>query len=69
MPGSEADESHGGPSGHAEPAVGLDGTKAPLPYVRGRNALKIIMDLDQNWGLVKMPQGQKLPTGLFGKSS
>ncbi|KAL9604766.1 MAG: hypothetical protein Q9219_000214 [cf. Caloplaca sp. 3 TL-2023] len=55
MPGSEAE----GPSisGHAEPAVGLQEAKAPLPYLRSRNALKIILDLDENFGKPKVPMG------------
>ena len=57
MPGSEKDE---GPSvgGHAEPAVGLQEAKAPLPYLRSRNALKIILDLDENFGTPKIPAGR-----------
>ena len=57
MPGSEKDE---GPSvgGHAEPAVGLQEAKAPLPYLRSRNALKIILDLDENFGRPKIPTGR-----------
>lgn len=49
MPGSEADM--GRPvGGHVEPSVGLQEAKAPLPYLRSRNALKIILDLDENFG-------------------
>ena len=33
-----------------EPGVGLHEAKAPLPYLRSRNALKIILDLDENFG-------------------
>ena len=56
MPGS-ANE---GPSigGHAEPAVGLKEAKAPLPYLRSRNALKIILDLDENFGRARIPKGR-----------
>ncbi|KAL8763547.1 MAG: hypothetical protein Q9184_000673 [Pyrenodesmia sp. 2 TL-2023] len=55
MPGSEAE----GPSiaGHVEPAVGLQEARAPLPYLRSRNALKIILDLDENFGRPKLPNG------------
>ncbi|KAL8923582.1 MAG: hypothetical protein Q9208_004529 [Pyrenodesmia sp. 3 TL-2023] len=55
MPGSEAEA----PSiaGHAEPALGLQEAKAPLPYLRSRNALKIILDLDENFGRPKLPNG------------
>jgi solute carrier family 25 (mitochondrial aspartate/glutamate transporter), member 12/13 len=38
------------PGGHIEPTVGLHEAKAPLPYLRSRNALKIILDLDENFG-------------------
>lgn len=67
LPGHEEEL---GPSGHVEPAVGLNEAKAPLPYLRSRNALKVILDLDENFGKPKMPQGSKL-LGLpgLGKSS
>ncbi|KAL9125316.1 MAG: hypothetical protein Q9217_005462 [Psora testacea] len=55
MPGSGGSE---GPSGHVEPALGLQEAKAPLPYLRSRNALKIILDLDENFGRPKMPNGK-----------
>ncbi|KAE9962508.1 hypothetical protein BLS_000246 [Venturia inaequalis] len=51
-----------GPAGHLEPAIGLQSAKAPLPYLRSRNALKIILDLDENFGRPKVPgPGQKWP--------
>ncbi|KAF2192747.1 calcium-binding mitochondrial carrier protein-like protein Aralar1 [Zopfia rhizophila CBS 207.26] len=62
MPG-HADEE--GPRGHVEPGVGLAEAKAPLPYLRSRNALKIILDLDENFGRPKLPHG-KTWTGLPG---
>ena len=51
MPGTESDV----PSvaGHVEPSIGLQEAKAPLPYLRSRNALKIILDLDENFGKAK----------------
>ncbi|KAI9726574.1 MAG: mitochondrial aspartate-glutamate transporter agc1 [Chrysothrix sp. TS-e1954] len=52
LPGSEEEQ---GPRGHAEPAVGLSHAQAPLPYLRSRNALKIILDLDQNFGKPRVP--------------
>ena len=55
MPGHADQE---GPSGHIEPGVGLAEAKAPLPYLRSRNALKIILDLDENFGRPKLPQGK-----------
>ena len=51
--------SHKEPRGHVEPAVGLSDARAPpLPYLRSRNALKIILDLDENFGRPKMPGGK-----------
>ena len=52
MPGAENE----GPAvaGHVEPAVGLLEAKAPLPYLRSRNALKIILDLDESFGRPKV---------------
>ncbi|KAJ5238726.1 hypothetical protein N7468_003345 [Penicillium chermesinum] len=61
MPGSHQDE---GPSGHVEPALGLQGAKAPLPYLRSRNALKLILDLDQNIGRVQVPRPENWPKFL-----
>jgi len=58
LPGNEKDDGIGGPRGHAEPAVGMSEASAPLPYLRSRNALKIILDLDQNFGQPKLPGGQ-----------
>jgi solute carrier family 25 aspartate/glutamate transporter 12/13 len=62
MPGSHDDES---PRGSVEPGVGLAEAKAPLPYLRSRNALKVILDLDENFGRPKFPQG-KAWTGIPG---
>ena len=56
MPGSESEGLSVG--GHAEPAIGLQEAKAPLPYLRSRNALKIILDLDENFGRPKVPSGK-----------
>lgn len=60
-------------SGGIIPAIGMAEQSAPMPYLRSRNALKIIMvssteyigdlrlivnqDLDQNFGRPKVPQG------------
>ncbi|KAJ5099302.1 hypothetical protein N7532_006303 [Penicillium argentinense] len=49
------------PSGHVEPGIGLQGAKAPLPYLRSRNALKLILDLDQNIGRVQVPSPGNWP--------
>ncbi|KAI9752716.1 MAG: hypothetical protein M4579_005515 [Chaenotheca gracillima] len=53
MPGSTDDTKVA--QGHTEPGVGLQEAKAPLPYLRSRNALKIILDLDENFGKPKVP--------------
>lgn len=56
MPGSTNEGPS--PGGYAEPALGLQEAKAPLPYLRSRNALKIILDLDENFGRPKIPTGK-----------
>ncbi|KAF2867888.1 calcium-binding mitochondrial carrier protein-like protein Aralar1 [Massariosphaeria phaeospora] len=48
-----------------EPGVGLAEAKAPLPYLRSRNALKVILDLDENFGRPKLPPGKTF-TGIPG---
>lgn len=40
-------------------------TTTPLPYLRSRNALKIILDLDLGFGRPRMPEGQTF-TGIIG---
>ncbi|OQD72814.1 hypothetical protein PENDEC_c019G03636 [Penicillium decumbens] len=57
------------PSGHVEPGVGLTQAKAPLPYLRSRNALKLILDLDQNIGRVQVPRAENWPKFLQGNSN
>ena len=71
MPGSEAAEGGKPSSGHVEPGVGLQAAKVPLPYLRSRNALKIILDLDENFGRPKVPMGKSwlTLTGMGGKPS
>ena len=56
MPGSSASDLPA--TGHVEPGVGLQEAKAPLPYLRSRNALKIILDLDENFGKPKLVSGK-----------
>ncbi|KAI9817994.1 MAG: mitochondrial aspartate-glutamate transporter agc1 [Thelocarpon impressellum] len=54
-----------------EPGVGLSEARAPLPYLRSRNAMKIILDLDENFGIPKHPAQKSwlsLP-GLSGKGA
>lgn len=59
MPGGAHTESS------LEPSVGLEEAKAPLPYLRSRNALKVILDLDENFGRPRLPPGSKF-TGIPG---
>ena len=67
MPGSEEAEAKKSTAGKVEPGVGLQEAKAPLPYLRSRNALKIILDLDENFGRIKVPQGKSwLPLSGLG---
>lgn len=48
-----------------EPSVGLEEATAPLPYLRSRNALKVILDLDENFGRPRLPADHKW-TGIPG---
>ncbi|MCJ1269287.1 mitochondrial aspartate-glutamate transporter agc1 [Lobaria immixta] len=57
MPGSAASEGVS-VGGKIEPTLGLQEAKTPLPYLRSRNALKIILDLDENFGRPKIPMGR-----------
>lgn len=67
MPGSEAAKAGAaGVVGHVEPKVGLGEAKAPLPYLRSRNALKIILDLDENFGRPRVPSPEKLKGAWLG---
>lgn len=65
MPGAHGDKT---PTGNVEPGVGLTEAKAPLPYLRSRNALKLILDLDQNIGRVQIPRAENWPKILQGRS-
>ncbi|RMD39709.1 hypothetical protein DV735_g5424, partial [Chaetothyriales sp. CBS 134920] len=38
-----------------DPGVGLREAKAPLPYLRCRNALKVLLDMDPGFGLARPP--------------
>ena len=58
LPGSEAAEAaKKSAAGSLEPGVGLREAKSPLPHLRSRNALKIIMDIDENFGRLRVPRG------------
>ncbi|KAJ6072463.1 hypothetical protein N7467_010548 [Penicillium canescens] len=63
MPGTREDVT---PTGHVEPGVGGREAKAPLPYLRSRNALKLILDLDQNIGRVQAPRPEQWPKFMQG---
>ena len=69
LPGEATAEKEMGPRGSVEPKTGLQEAKAPLPYLRSRNALKIILDLDLGFGKPKVADAgasRWLP-GLTGK--
>jgi solute carrier family 25 aspartate/glutamate transporter 12/13 len=53
MPGSEKKEAPH--MGVASVAKGLPGQEGPISYLRSRNALKIILDLDESFGMPKAP--------------
>lgn len=61
MPGSEDAEvkKKQQQRGRMAPGLGLREAQAPLPYLRSRNALKIILDLDENFGRLKIPGGKE----------
>lgn len=58
MPGSE-DAAPTVTTTDSSSAVSI--TNAPLPYLRSRNALKLILDLDENFGRIKIPEGSSFP--------
>ena len=53
LPGSNAGETLTA-TGSVQPGIGLPRAQAPLPYLRSRNALKIILDLDEDFGRPKL---------------
>jgi solute carrier family 25 aspartate/glutamate transporter 12/13 len=62
MPGGEKKEApHMGVS---KAEGGLPGQEGPLSYLRSRNALKIILDLDEGFGRSSMPGGKEGWRGL-----
>ena len=56
MPGSEAAEAQKQGGGRVEPGVGLREATAPIAFLRCRNALKVLLDMDSNFGKVKVPE-------------
>jgi solute carrier family 25 aspartate/glutamate transporter 12/13 len=74
LPGSEQAEVNKRMSSSLESGVGLKEASAPLPYLRARNVLKIIGDLDPNFarvdpnfGRIKLPGGKSWGGLPFGK--
>lgn len=69
MPGSETEASGMPHVGGSKTVSGLPERSEPLQHLRSRNALKIILDLDEDFGKIKVPnqkQFQKLPGILTG---
>lgn len=62
MPGEHQET---GNRGNLEPGTGLGSATAPLPYLRSRNALKLILDLDLGFGRPKMPENTSF-RGVLG---
>lgn len=54
------------PTPEPEPTTGLQQSKAPLPYLRSRNALKIILDLDLGFGRFSRPAQKAAGSGVLG---
>jgi len=67
LPGSEEAEAQKTLMGKAEPGLVTREATAPLPYLRSRNALKIILDLDSGFGRYKVPEGKSWRGLPFGK--
>ena len=61
LPGSEeAEAQKQAIGGRLEPGIGLREARAPLPYLRSRNALKILLDMDPAFGKSRqMPERMK----------
>lgn len=55
LPGSKNEEKAHKGVGSASVGGPLPGQSGPLSYLRSRNALKIILDLDEEFGRVKVP--------------
>ena len=64
MPGEERAQTALVPTG--EPTTGLTSTTAPLPYLRSRNALKIILDLDLGFGKFNPEARQQAAGSVLG---
>ena len=55
--------------GAVDALTGLPEARAPLPYLRSRNALKIILDLDLGFGRLKTPTEKSGWLGIRGASA
>ncbi|CAG8977818.1 hypothetical protein HYALB_00008984 [Hymenoscyphus albidus] len=64
MPGSEKEEVMHQGVGSVKLGEGLPGQQGPIGFLRSRNALKIILDLDGDFGKVKNPSGKEGWAGL-----
>ncbi|KAK5084323.1 mitochondrial aspartate-glutamate transporter agc1 [Lithohypha guttulata] len=67
LPGSEKSEAQKAAAGRMEPSVGLREDTAPLSYLRSRNALKVILDIDNNFGKIRVPEGKSFMGLPFGR--
>ncbi len=70
LPGSEeAEAQKEALGGRLEPGIGLREARAPLPYLRSRNALKILLDMDPAFGKSRnVPKGVESKGWGFGVS-
>lgn len=69
MPGSADAEAKMNMSSSLEPGVGLREATAPLMFLRSRNAIKILLDIDGNMGRISVPKGKSFLGLPFGKPS
>ena len=67
MPGSAQAEANKNLASSLEPGVALRESSAPLEYIRARNVLKILGDLDPNFGRIRVPQGRSWGGLPFGR--
>lgn len=67
MPGSVEAEAQKAAAGRIEPTAGLREATAPLSYLRSRNALKVMLDIDNNFGKIQVPEGKSFMGLPFGR--
>ncbi|KAK5135077.1 hypothetical protein LTR08_005602 [Meristemomyces frigidus] len=68
LPGDHPAEKDAVPRG-VDALTGLPEARQPLPYLRSRNALKIILDLDLGFGRLKTPQETSGWLGMRGAAA